>query len=355
MDTYLSRYFNVTLCPIGCFGSLAASLAINPINAFLRGVSFIAYLRQFDVVISFSLLPNLISSLASRYSIISLTGSPFFALDHSFLARLYWSFILQPISCLMADAIVPTSPSVHSPYLKFFPFLRSKVQLIHGFIDTHRIDECLASGAVDFVNLDFPYILFLANLSRQKGILHLIKIFSLIKLFDPSSDLKLIVCGDGPMLDRCLAQCTTLDLKVSFSPQTVRSSFDVFFATGVLMPYHYIAQSQLVVCPFYFEGLSNTILESLYLKKPVLAAYNSSTVYLQQLFSRNSSDDLKYGGSPLNLLPFPSKKNYFYWASALVALTRKSFRPPDKYMDTIMELSASVNIHKWKQVIDLIH
>jgi len=354
MLSYLSEYFDITVFSIGGFTALVKLLAVNPIDAILRVVSFITYLRRFDVVISFSLLPNLISSLVSRYSILSLTGSPFFDLDHTFLARLYWSFILQPISCFLADAIVPTSPSVLPPYISISPYLRSKVQLIYGFIDTQGIDKSLASNLRDSVKPDFPYVLFLGSLSRQKGILQLIKIFSLTKLVKPSSDLRLIVCGDGPMLDMCLSQCTALGLQASSTYHSLSTSYDVFFTTETESPYHYIANSRLVVCPSYYEGLSNTMLESLYLKKPVLAAYNPSTLYLQELLLSNSSVDPKSYRSLLHLLPFPSKNNYLHWSSAIVDMSAISFRPSDQYMENFLELSASINVLKWKKLIDSI-
>ena len=355
MNSYLSKFFDVTLCSIGRSGDFGLCLSTNPRYTIRRGISFIAYLRKFDAVISFSLLPNLISALVSRYSILSLTGSPFFTLDNSLLARIYWTFVLQPISCLFADAIVPTSPSVIPPYIDIFPSLRSKVHSIYGFIDTHRIDKCLDSVSLDSIDLNFPYILFLANLSRQKGILELIKIFALIKHADPSLDTKLIVCGNGPMLDRCLAQCTALGLQVPFPHQSLVDPFDVFFATKPQSPYHFIANSRVVVCPYYYEGLSNTMLESLYLKKPVLAAYNRSTAYLQELLLRNSPDDSLPAESPLYLLPFPSKKNYHHWASALKDLADKPFAPARQCIDNSLELSASINVLKWKALIDSIH
>jgi len=354
MLSYLSEYYHITVCSIGGIRSPKSFLAVNPIDAFFRAISFVSYLRRFDVVVSFSLIPNLISSLVSTSSILSLTGSPFFTLDHTFLARLYWSFILEPISCFLADAIVPTSPSVLPPYISIFPYLRSKVQFIYGFIDTQGIDKSLASGLSEPLDLDFPYILFLGTLSKQKGILQLIEIFALMRNVEPSSDLKLIVCGDGPMLEMCLAQCAALDLQVSSHHHSLRSSYDVFFAAETENPYHYIVNSRLVVCPFYYEGLSNTMLESLYLKRPVLAAYNPSTIYLQEFLLCNTSVDSMSDGSLLHLLPFPTRKNYLQWTTALVALAATTFRPTDQYMDNILQFSASYNVLKWKTLIDSI-
>lgn len=353
MDTYLKRHYEVghlNLSPVRPIDTL-----LHPLQFLRTARKLVLTLRSYDIVISFSLIPNLVSSLLSRRSVLSLTGSPYYNLDSSLFARLYWSFLLQPLSCILATAIVPTSPSVFPPYLLSLPFLKKKTHPLYGFLDYMRIDTWSSSTSIHQPNPQPKYFLFMGSLTHQKGILELIPVFATFKKTSPLSTIQLWVCGDGPLLQALLSTCREYSLGVAFfSEGSPPPNSDVILELNTHDPYQRIAESLGVVCPFYFEGLSNTILESLYLNKPVLASLSSSSLFLQETLAAHISADDLFATSLLRLLPHPSSYNILEWATALQEFCVDSFNPVETPITFLSQFSASANTLKWQNLLDSI-
>ena len=352
MASHLSPYYDLSQRPLHIPPGFLLTLFTSPLASFRRLNLFISFIRSFDAVISFSLLPNLISSLISRRSILSITGSAFYSLDTAILSRAYWTFFLQPISLLLADAIVPVSPAVTSPFHLLLPFLKRKVYPIYGFLDCAHIEDVISRPPLAHSYPAFPYFLFLGSLTRQKGILELIQIYSLFKRLYPSSLHKLLVCGDGPLLETSIQKCRELSLTSSFLHSSTTDDSEVIYELNSSNSYRRILSSSAVVCPYSFEGLSNTILESVYLQKPVLASSNPSTTYIQKTLSMTMSKTQSVDDNLLRLLPHPSNSHIHQWANALdmslsCRFTNNATRDPVRFI-----FSASSNLVHWRRLID---
>jgi hypothetical protein len=114
-----------------------------------------------------------------------------------------------------------------------------------------------------------------------------------------------------------------LSLSSAVMHTSTSSDCDVLFESNPYNPYLRILRSTAVVCPFFFEGLSNTILESLYLKRPVLASSNLSTLFIQQSISPALSSVVASSTSMLRLLPHPDSSNLLIWVNALADICTK--------------------------------
>lgn len=319
------------------------------LEALYACLHLIRLLRDADVVISLGSIPNLLGASIARKSIVCITGSSFFSYESSLIARIYWTFILEPIYALMSTAIVPASPASLQPLLGGIMSVQGKVSEIYGFIDTQKIDSILSPGANSEILDVSGYFVFVGSLSHQKGIQELIKIYaSLLYLNIP-----LVICGDGPLFDDCFVQCQRLSIEVltrlsDISHRPCKSC--IVFLGSVSNPIEIITNSKLLLCPYYWEGLSNTMLEGLYLNKPIIASTNPASLFL---LSQLEKYDIAYGHNnwKLSLLDHPtSLKQRNQWCEKIKDYT---------FLDPICSsrgfvydnFSAEKNIFKWNSLI----
>lgn len=103
---------------------------------------------------------------------------------------------LENTALHMADAVVAVSEETKTDLLRLFTGLdEKKIHVIHNGIDLdeyHRIEapEVLEKHGVD---PDKPYVLFVGRITRQKGIIHLVRA---IKHMDP--DFQVVLCAGAP-------------------------------------------------------------------------------------------------------------------------------------------------------------
>lgn len=95
----------------------------------------------------------------------------------------------------MADAVIAVSQETKVDVLRFFDADPKKIHVIHNGIDPveyhkiHAPDVLIKNG----VNPDKPYVLFVGRITRQKGIMHLVRA---IKHFDPG--FQVVLCAGAP-------------------------------------------------------------------------------------------------------------------------------------------------------------
>ena len=77
----------------------------------------------------------------------------------------------------MADAIVAVSEGTRADILRLFDVEPERVHVIHNGIDPSLYRPVEATGALERygVRLDRPYVLFVGRITRQKGIVHLVR------------------------------------------------------------------------------------------------------------------------------------------------------------------------------------
>ena len=94
-----------------------------------------------------------------------------------------------------ADAIVAVSRETREDVLRLFRVEPSRVHVIHNGIDPQEYRPAAATDALERHGIDRarPYVLFLGRVTRQKGIMHLVRA---IPRIDPA--LQVVLCAGAP-------------------------------------------------------------------------------------------------------------------------------------------------------------
>ena len=77
----------------------------------------------------------------------------------------------------MADAVIAVSKETRADVLRLFHVAPERVHVIHNGIDTEEYRPQESSAALDRFGIDrsVPYVLFVGRITRQKGIVHLVR------------------------------------------------------------------------------------------------------------------------------------------------------------------------------------
>src|SRR5437870_10200777 len=95
----------------------------------------------------------------------------------------------------MADAVIAVSRETRADVLRLFQVDPDRVHVIHNGIDTDEYRPQEASDALDRFAIDraVPYVLFVGRITRQKGIVHLVRA---IRHLDPG--IGVVLCAGAP-------------------------------------------------------------------------------------------------------------------------------------------------------------
>ena len=102
---------------------------------------------------------------------------------------------LEATALKMADAVIAVSEETKVDLLRLFDLDPHKIHVIHNGIDLneyHRVEasEVLVKHGVDPAK---PYVLFVGRITRQKGIIHLVRA---IEHLDP--EIQVVLCAGAP-------------------------------------------------------------------------------------------------------------------------------------------------------------
>ena len=95
----------------------------------------------------------------------------------------------------MADAIVAVSQGTKADVLRLFDVDEERIHVIHNGIDTDEYRPAEAADALVRFGIDpsVPYVLFVGRITRQKGIVHLVRA---IRHLDPG--IAVVLCAGAP-------------------------------------------------------------------------------------------------------------------------------------------------------------
>jgi glycogen synthase len=95
----------------------------------------------------------------------------------------------------MADAVIAVSQETRADVLRLFDVDERRVTVIHNGIDTDEYRPQAGSDALDRFGIDrsVPYVLFVGRITRQKGIVHLVRA---IRRLDPG--IGVVLCAGAP-------------------------------------------------------------------------------------------------------------------------------------------------------------
>jgi glycogen synthase len=95
----------------------------------------------------------------------------------------------------MADAVIAVSRETREDVLRLFSVDEARVHVIHNGIDTEEYQPQEASDALDRfgIDRDVPYVLFVGRITRQKGIVHLVRAIRHL-----SPDVQVVLAAGAP-------------------------------------------------------------------------------------------------------------------------------------------------------------
>ena len=228
--------------------------------------------KKHDVCISFLSGPNVLNVLAGQNAktVVSLRGPRMHDTNTPFCIRQIFQYILDPIVLNLAAKIVPVSSGLcNEVHFLGGPWTLSKVMIISPFIiSQEHFQRAQESPPETFLSLkNQPLIVAVGRLSIEKNFQHLIPIFA--KLSQKKMGAKLLLVGDGPMMDILRSLCSSLGLIMDDMTPGINS---VIFAGYQKNPLAFMALGRVFVLPSGTEGVPNVLLEALATGIPIVAA-----------------------------------------------------------------------------------
>lgn len=167
----------------------------------------------------------------------------------------------------MADAVIAVSQSTKDDVLRLFPKIDpSRVSIIYNGIDVNQYKEVEDQTVLQKfgVRTDKPYVLFVGRMTRQKGLLYLLKAASKI---DP--DAQLVLCaGDADTpemkaeLEGMVASLKQVRSGVVWIPEMVSREEAIAL----------YSQAAVFCCPSIYEPFGIINLEAMACNTPVVAS-----------------------------------------------------------------------------------
>lgn len=166
----------------------------------------------------------------------------------------------------MADAIIGVSSETRHDVLQLFSVDPAKVHVIHNGIDLKLYQPAQSKSALEQYGIDAnrPYVLFVGRITRQKGIIHLVRA---IKDIDASA--QIVLCAGAPDTAEIGVEMQTAVAEV----QAVRS--DVIWIEK-MVPREEVIQlythAAVFCCPSIYEPFGIINLEAMACGTPVVAS-----------------------------------------------------------------------------------
>ncbi len=169
-----------------------------------------------------------------------------------------------------ADGVVAVSESMKADVQALYGVAPERVRVIHNGIDP---DEYRPSPSPETlrrlgVNPDAPFVLFVGRITRQKGILHLVRA---IRQFDVGpAGLQVVLCAGAPDTPAILAEMTALVDEVRRE-----TAAEIVWIPAMLPKPDVIAlytEAAVFVCPSVYEPFGIINLEAMACETPVVAS-----------------------------------------------------------------------------------
>ena len=311
-------------------------------------------LKEYRIVIAFSNLPSLLSIISKSSLITVITGSTYHYKESSFISKLYWALLLEPLIYLFSKKIIPAAPHLIPFYIKKTA-LHKKVKYINGFIDLNK----LKSDAINnedllskFSNINFKNCICLSStLIGHKGIIEFLEIYLEYRNKLKSDYLSLIIIGDGPILKDCFDFCNNKGLTYEFNTKLSNIKRDIYFIGHIENPITIIQKCRFFVMPSFHEGLSNQLLEAIYSGIPIIATNCHGNKFIYEQIAKENREYIN--SKFLKLLPIIKNSEIkSIWVKELIFYSKniKSVRYKDS-KKLIESFSSELNFKKWEKVI----
>ncbi len=169
-----------------------------------------------------------------------------------------------------ADGVIAVSEAMKADVESLYGVAPERVRVIHNGIDP---DEYRPTEAPDTlrrlgVDPDVPFVLFVGRITRQKGILHLVR--ALRHLDVPAGGLQVVLAAGAPDTPEILAEMTAL---VDAARREARA--EIVWVPTMLSKSDIIAlysAAAVFVCPSVYEPFGIINLEAMACETPVVAS-----------------------------------------------------------------------------------
>jgi alpha-maltose-1-phosphate synthase len=166
----------------------------------------------------------------------------------------------------MADAIIGVSAETRRDVLELFDVDPDKVHVIHNGIDLNLYQPATSKSALVEYGIDpnKPYVLFVGRITRQKGIIHLVRA---IKAIDESA--QVVLCAGAPDTPEIGAEMQQAVAEVQASRSNVIWIEKMVPRDEVIQLYTHAA---VFCCPSIYEPFGIINLEAMACGTPVVAS-----------------------------------------------------------------------------------
>ncbi|MCC6179513.1 MAG: glycogen synthase [Chloroflexi bacterium] len=165
----------------------------------------------------------------------------------------------------MADAVIAVSSETRQDILRLFDVEPARVHVIHNGIDLEQYRPLEAADALDRYGIDKtrPYILFVGRITRQKGIVHLVRA---IPEIDPRA--QVVLCAGQP-------DTKEIGAEMERAVAEVRATRGDVIWIDEMVPRPVVAQlyshAAVFCCPSVYEPFGIINLEAMACGTPVVA------------------------------------------------------------------------------------
>lgn len=166
----------------------------------------------------------------------------------------------------MADAVVAVSESTKADVLRLFDVDPARVQVIHNGIDLEEYRERRDEAVLKRYGIDpaRPYILFVGRITRQKGIVHLVRA---LQHLDPG--FQVVLCAGAPDTPEIAAEMKTAVEQARVTRPGVIWIDAMVSKEEVIALY---SGAEVFVCPSIYEPFGIINLEAMACGTPVVAS-----------------------------------------------------------------------------------
>lgn len=245
----------------------------SPLKAFYEGLVFAGKGMDADVAHCHTWYAHFAGLLAKM-----LYGIPLVVTVHSLEPLRPWkreqlgrgydvSSWVEKTALEMADAVIAVSTSTREDVLRLFPKIDpDKVSIIYNGIDVNQYKEIEDTAVLQKfgIRTDKPYVLFVGRMTRQKGLLYLLKAASKL---DPEA--QLVLCaGDADTpemkaeLEGMVASLKQIRSGVVWIPEMVSREEAIAL----------YSQATVFCCPSIYEPFGIINLEAMACSTPVVAS-----------------------------------------------------------------------------------
>jgi len=159
------------------------------------------------------------------------------------------------------DMLVAVSKGVKKDLVENYEIKENKIKVIYNLYDLEKIQKLAGEKIEDNYKdlFNYPVIINVGRLTKQKGQWHLMRAFKKIK--EEIVNMKLIILGTGELEDYLNKLIGELNLEK-----------DVYFLGFQENPFKFISKSKIFVFPSLYEGFPNALVEAMACGIPVISS-----------------------------------------------------------------------------------